>query len=351
MKSHSRSCAYTIRKREDLDADFASGGSGEFLERTSWRAAAELLQQAKDGGRVLPIIFADASAGGGIIYWAKIEDILVKDGSTTVRFSQLRRFNRPQAKQKVVVLSTQEPLLDTDIRPYRICRTPKFIEAAYSISAGNHDPGDDSAKPLPSGIRKEHLLKAIEDFDAGRKHAFADSTGYDLVFQKRRYPPKAIVGLAAEAVSGRSYHPRDFSGGRGSKCFRLLQAHEFEIVSKGDVDPFPEEILGDGSHFEGAIKRVWVNKFERDPKARAKCLEHFGFQCSVCGLLLLDQYGELAKGFIHVHHTVPLNSIGQEYKVDPRKDLRPVCPNCHAMLHRKNPPFAIEELKAMLLAH
>ncbi len=45
---------------------------------------------------------------------------------------------------------------------------------------------------------------------------------------------------------------------------------------------------------------------------------------------------------------VPLSEIGQEYKVDPINDLRPVCPNCHTMLHKQNPPLAIEELKTQL---
>ena len=61
-------------------------------------------------------------------------------------------------------------------------------------------------------------------------------------------------------------------------------------------------------------------------------------------------YGELGKDFIHVHHIVPLNTIGEEYKVDYKNDLIPVCPNCHAMLHRKlnNKYYSIEELKSIV---
>ena len=46
-------------------------------------------------------------------------------------------------------------------------------------------------------------------------------------------------------------------------------------------------------------------------------------------------YGEIGKDFIHVHHLIPLNEIGKEYIVDYKNDLIPVCPNCHAMLHRE----------------
>ncbi len=36
----------------------------------------------------------------------------------------------------------------------------------------------------------------------------------------------------------------------------------------------------------------------------------------------------MGEGFIHVHHLKPLSEVGYEYRVDPIRDLRPVCPNC-----------------------
>ncbi len=44
----------------------------------------------------------------------------------------------------------------------------------------------------------------------------------------------------------------------------------------------------------------------------------------------------------------PISEIAEEYEVDPVKDLRPVCPNCHAMIHRRSPPLSIEELQVLL---
>jgi 5-methylcytosine-specific restriction protein A len=51
---------------------------------------------------------------------------------------------------------------------------------------------------------------------------------------------------------------------------------------------------------------------------------------------------------IHVHHIVPVSSIGEKYKVDPINDLIPVCPNCHAVFHLSDPPHTIDEVKAFL---
>jgi predicted HNH restriction endonuclease len=89
-------------------------------------------------------------------------------------------------------------------------------------------------------------------------------------------------------------------------------------------------------------------KYERNPKLRALCLKHYGFHCAVCNFSFGARYGATGEGYIHVHHLTPLSQIAQAHEVDPVKDLRPVCPNCHAMLHTRTPPLSIEELKAAL---
>ena len=49
-------------------------------------------------------------------------------------------------------------------------------------------------------------------------------------------------------------------------------------------------------------------------------------------------------GFTHVHHLSPLSIVGADNQVDPIDDLRPVCPNCHAVLHRREPPYSLDEV-------
>lgn len=99
---------------------------------------------------------------------------------------------------------------------------------------------------------------------------------------------------------------------------------------------------------EGAVRTVLVNAYERNPNARRKCLAHYGCTCVVCGFCFEDVYGEFARGYIHVHHLVPIAEIGESYEVDPLKDLRPVCPNCHAALHLGGRTRTIQELRALL---
>jgi 5-methylcytosine-specific restriction protein A len=109
----------------------------------------------------------------------------------------------------------------------------------------------------------------------------------------------------------------------------------------------PEQVTGH-EFVEGAVRRVLVNAYERDRTARQACIDHFGPACAVCGLIFEERYGALGSGFIHVHHVVPLSELGPDYKLNPVEDLRPVCPNCHGMLHRQRPPLSIEALRAAL---
>jgi len=102
---------------------------------------------------------------------------------------------------------------------------------------------------------------------------------------------------------------------------------------------------------EGAVRQITVNSYERNPVARKKCLEHFGTKCIICELDFGKMYGPLGEGYIHVHHLKPLSEISETYKIDPVNDLQPVCPNCHAIIHRKNPPLAIEQVKDLIKAY
>jgi hypothetical protein len=91
-----------------------------------------------------------------------------------------------------------------------------------------------------------------------------------------------------------------------------------------------------------------VNRYERDPAKRLQCLEHYGYDCQICDFSFLNTYGEIGNEFIHVHHIEPLGEVGGEGDIDPKKDLIPVCANCHAMLHRQTPALKPEELRKLL---
>lgn len=112
---------------------------------------------------------------------------------------------------------------------------------------------------------------------------------------------------------------------------------------------YPDEIDLQVELWEGFKVKVLVNQYERNSQARQRCIARYGSRCSVCELDFVERYGPIGEGFIHVHHIKPLASINASYQVDPIHDLRPVCPNCHAMLHRgKDHPLTIDQLRALL---
>lgn len=116
----------------------------------------------------------------------------------------------------------------------------------------------------------------------------------------------------------------------------------------------PEEVAEteDDSLREGAVREVRVNAYERSSSARRRCIEHYGYQCYVCGFDFEERYGEVGKELIHVHHENPLAKGEQERGVHPTEDLKPVCPNCHEIIHQgdhqDDPPYSVEEVRDML---
>ena len=151
------------------------------------------------------------------------------------------------------------------------------------------------------------------------------------------------------AIKAAKEHVEYYEGlGRGNlNGIRAIISRHEQILISQTVSIYPDELVKSETLFEGIKKSVLVNSYERNPVARKKCIEHYGAKCAVpnCGFDFEKVYGDIGKGFIHVHHLTKLSDIGQGYEVDPVKDLRPVCPNCHAMLHQKNPPYAIDEIK------
>lgn len=141
-----------------------------------------------------------------------------------------------------------------------------------------------------------------------------------------------------EATSG-------YSVRKGRKIYQEYAKH----VKKDFAETiFPDEVDPKKKYSEGKTREVKVNSYERNPIARQACIQHYGLNCQVCDFNFEDVFGDLGSNFIHVHHLVEISTIGKEYSVDPINDLIPVCPNCHAMLHKKSPAFTVSELKEFM---
>ncbi|MGJ9460473.1 HNH endonuclease [Oceanobacillus sp. CF4.6] len=187
----------------------------------------------------------------------------------------------------------------------------------------------------------------------------SDKKGYwyeeeDRQKAKYRVPIKYLFNLLEEPISLNNlsqlnieYDKYLTEGFQGSSI--PLKAKIFnDVTNLLNNMQTPQEVTNPIILKEGATKTISVNLYERNPLARQTCIEHYGFTCSICEFNFYETYGEIGEGFIHVHHIVEISQIGKEYEVNPITDLRPVCPNCHAMLHKRNPPYSIDELKEIL---
>ena len=114
------------------------------------------------------------------------------------------------------------------------------------------------------------------------------------------------------------------------------------------IPQIPEEIISSYDYSEGATTKINVNSYERDPRARKACIKHHGYRCKTCEMSFKETYGPLADKIIHVHHIKPLHKRKKEYKVNPIKDLIPLCPNCHAVIHSKAIPYTLKQIENMI---
>ena len=111
-----------------------------------------------------------------------------------------------------------------------------------------------------------------------------------------------------------------------------------------DIVPINDNKTFNG-YKEGNKAQVLTTRYERNRFNRIICLEHYGYTCRICGFNFQQFYGDIGVDFIHVHHIIPVSKMGDDYLVDPINDLIPVCPNCHSMLHKTNPPMDPDELR------
>jgi hypothetical protein len=175
------------------------------------------------------------------------------------------------------------------------------------------------------------------------------------VEDKRSYPPAKCVYIVSKSTLYEKPVRLSDLGITGIRFGKVLLEDQFKKILDltGQPKEFGEVTLAEElparTYPEGAASHIIVNAYERNPAALEVCKAHYGTRCQVCGLDMSERYGDIGKGFIHVHHLKQLSKVGAKYEVDPIADLRPVCPNCHAMLHRKTPPLTINELKLRMI--
>lgn len=207
--------------------------------------------------------------------------------------------------------------------------------------------------------------------EAGWQFAPSRYIGYKGNSMKRHKSDPGCGGKTNERITKILAHDPESDGKKSEQLQKFANRYDISVYKNphrfweldlplrkvetdhnpGVEDPHPEELPDSASLWEGATTTIHVNRFERDSKLREKCVQELGYKCKVCGFDFRATYGEIGQGFIHVHHRVSLAKFRDAHEVDPVKDLIPVCPNCHAMLHRSRDaakPRTVRELQKLM---
>jgi 5-methylcytosine-specific restriction protein A len=144
---------------------------------------------------------------------------------------------------------------------------------------------------------------------------------------------------------------------RGSLPSDTMTDHDWQVVAADLVLPLlsmllalldAEDVESDTSAWEGSSYEVLSTRYERKQVNRDICLRIRGIRCLCCNRSMEEEYGSVARDLIEVHHVTPASAMGSQCRVNPTTDLIPVCPNCHRVLHKSDPPMLPEHLRATL---
>jgi len=175
------------------------------------------------------------------------------------------------------------------------------------------------------------------------KTAHYINVNFDVLLNPGKEPILTHDILNSGNLSKQNWTPRSSGTSINSRLTEELEALWFKLFTNRTTVNGVQNI-----YMEGIPNQIAITIYERNPYARKKCLENHGYNCAVCGFNFKKTYGQIGKDFIHVHHLTQIATIGQAYQIDPIKDLRPVCPNCHSIIHKQKNPLTIEYVKQQI---
>lgn len=140
-----------------------------------------------------------------------------------------------------------------------------------------------------------------------------------------------------------------------SEVADVVSAVEKTIGKKRKLYVYSEEdMISEGK----AISKETIVK-KRSKKLRDAAIEHYRqtdgkLYCAVCDFCFETMYGEIGKDYIEIHHENPVYQYSDDgfeaYIPEAVEKVKPLCANCHRMIHRNaKRPMTVEELKRLII--
>jgi hypothetical protein len=214
----------------------------------------------------------------------------------------------------------------------------------FRISAAVPTPEESLALARRSYARGQSWIGQLGEWPASYYHErntdmrqmWHDSQTGELRTRIHRNPPQSSLHIGEWGAWN-----IDVTGVGGQFALGVLPP---SLASGAALATVPTQIALE----EGGTKTVELTIYERNSIARRACIAHYGPTCQACDMNYEEKYGPIGKGLICVHHVIPLSAIRAEYQVDPIRDLIPLCADCHQVVHRRDPPYSVAEIKSAI---
>jgi hypothetical protein len=196
--------------------------------------------------------------------------------------------------------------------------------AYYRIPLQNYSP-----------LIRQPMLREIEDENL-------DSIRQDIFPNRPKHHPYATYGVGIRLAQGL------YLGRLTNRLIEIFDVYTGRLATHSGDSEVKTSIK---EYQEGERYRQERIYFARNAALRNDAIQFHGLRCAVCDLHFGEKYGAVGQGFIEVHHVELVSRMNRKPNgkfSTTVNDVRTVCANCHRMLHRRSPPYSVEELKAML---
>ncbi len=172
-------------------------------------------------------------------------------------------------------------------------------------------------------------VRNLKSHDTLEKLGYAEysNSQYSITDKGRELVKNNMISIKYILSSGFEYNDVKDSLGK------VYDAKKTRII------PFTEVIS------EGGVRSQVTKYYQRSQKLRNAAIDHFSkdgiITCDCCGFEFRSFYGEkYGKSCIEIHHMKPIFKYEGEKDdktiAEALKNLLPVCPNCHRVIHKNN---------------
>lgn len=199
-------------------------------------------------------------------------------------------------------------------------RDTKFSQKVRNLMGSHYSANGMSAYTVKDKRGCFHLTERGE-------RAVEENRSYLAFLFEQHFSYAETRKLAAEVYSAQG------------KKHRLYIYDENDVILEGGAAVRNEKVRARS----GKLRQAAVDRYTVDGRLR----------CAVCGFDFYERYGERGRGYIQIHHENPIYQYSDEGVAacisEAVEHMKPVCANCHCMLHRGGGrPLSLDELRAML---